>query len=87
MKVQLELFTANVCPRCAQAKSDLSGMLEVLGEDDCILTFVDVVENIDRAVELGILAMPALVVNGKLVFAPLPARDIVLQALRSELET
>lgn len=87
MKMQLELFTANFCSRCAQAKSDLSAMVEELGEDDCVLTFVDVVENLDRAVELGILATPALAVNGKLVFAPLPARNVVLQALKSELVT
>ncbi len=87
MTIQLELFTANFCSHCAQAKSDLSGMVEELGEDGCVLTFVDVVENLDRAVELGILATPALAVNGKLVFAPLPERNVVLQALRSALET
>ncbi len=83
--MRLELFTANVCAHCARAKSDLTGLLEELDNDQIELEFIDVVENIDHAVEMGVLVTPALAVNGKLVFAPLPERKTVLQAIEAEL--
>jgi len=86
MKVQLELFTANVCARCAQAKNVMTGLVQELDDDQIQLDFIDVVENIDHAVELGVLVTPALAVNGELVFAPLPQRKKVLKALRAELK-
>jgi len=85
MKVQLELFTTNVCAYCVQAKDIMSGLVQELDDDQIRLDFVDVVENIDHAVELGVLTTPALVVNGKLVFAPLPERKMVLKVLEAEL--
>jgi len=69
-----------------QAKSILTGLVEELDNDQIELNFIDVVEDIDHAVEMGVLVTPALAVNGKLVFAPLPERKIVLQALEAELK-
>lgn len=86
MKVQLELFTANVCSRCAQAKGIMTALMEELGDDQFELTFVDVIENIDHAVEMGVLVTPALAVNSKLVFSPLPGRKTVFKALKAELQ-
>lgn len=85
MKVQLELFTADACSYCVQAKSILTGLVEELDNDQIELNFIDVVENIDHAVEMGVLVTPALAVNGRLVFAPLPGRKTVLHALKAEL--
>jgi len=86
MEMQLELFTADVCAHCVQAKSILTGLVEELDNDQIELNFIDAVEDIDHAVEMGVLVTPALAVNGKLVFAPLPERKIVLQALEAELK-
>lgn len=83
--MRLELFTANVCAHCVRAKSVLTGLVEELDDDQIELIFIDVVENIDHAVEMGVLVTPALAVNGKLVFAPLPERKTVLQAIEAEL--
>lgn len=85
MKVQLELFTANICSRCVQAKNTMTALMEELGDDQFELIFVDVVENIDHAVETGVLLTPALAVNGKLKFSPLPCKDRILHALKKEL--
>jgi len=86
MKLLLELFTANICSRCAAAKSVMSGVAEELGSDQCELSFIDVVKNLDYSVERGVLRTPALVVNGKLMFSPLPGRELILQAIERELE-
>ncbi len=86
MKVQLELFTANVCAHCVQAKNIMTGLVQELDDDQVQLDFIDVVENIDHAVESGVLVTPALAINGRLVFAPLPERKTVLRALEAELK-
>lgn len=84
--VQIELFTANLCKRCVQAKSVLTELVEELGYDQFNVTFVDVVENLDHAVATGVLATPALVVNGQLVFSPLPDRGRIFQFLKAKLQ-
>jgi len=86
LEVQLELFTVNICSRCDDARHMLSGIVAELNDDRLELDYIDVVENIDHAVEMGVLATPALAVNGKLVFCPLPEREQVLQFLRNELK-
>ncbi len=61
-------------------------VVEELGEDHFELIFVDVVESLDHAVEMGVLLTPALAVNGKLSWSPLPGRGRILQSLKKELE-
>lgn len=36
------------------------------------LAEVNVVENVDRAVDLGVLTLPSIVIDGKLVFTSMP---------------
>jgi protein-disulfide isomerase len=49
---------------------------------DVQLNCIDVVENIDRAVALGILATPAIAIDGKLVFTKLPSDARLRQSMR-----
>lgn len=86
MAVIVELFTSNVCSRCVQAKVILNELVDELGDQRVELRFVDVVENIDHAVEVGVLATPALAVNGKLVFPSLPGKRRVRERLIEALE-
>jgi len=64
----------------------MTGLVQELDDDQVRLDFIDVVENIDHAVAMGVLVTPALAVNGKLVFAPLPGRKTVLKALEAVLK-
>jgi hypothetical protein len=54
VKVQLELFTANICTRCVEAKRVMTAVAEELGDDQFELTFFDVLENLDHAVEMAV---------------------------------
>jgi len=83
--MQLELFTADICSRCIRARGVMTAVVEELGDDQVEVAFLDVVENLDHAVETGVLVTPALAVNGKLMFSPLPDRDRILRSLRTEL--
>lgn len=70
--IKVDLYTSNVCSRCVSAKELLHSMINDLGVENFDLHFIDVVENIDDAVALGILATPSIVINNRLVFPSLP---------------
>ena len=42
---------------------------------------MNVLDSLDRAVELGVLTLPALAIDGELVFAALPTAPQLRQAL------
>ena len=82
---KVELFTADLCPRCDQAKEDLHAVIDELGAEHFDLCLVNVVKNLDRAVELGVLSTPAIVVEGELVFAGMPSRKKLKATLEQSL--
>lgn len=70
MAVKIEVFAAPGCRACAQARALLK---TVAAEFDGVSwREVDVVQEVDYAVALGILATPAIAIDGELVFASLP---------------
>lgn len=75
--VKVELFTSNLCENCAQAKIMLKNEVTRLGKTRFDVRFVDVIEQIDHAVALGVLATPAFAIDGKLVFTGLPKADVL----------
>ena len=46
---------------------------------------INVVEEIDYAVQLGVLSTPAIALNGKLVFAAPPSKAKLRQAIQQRL--
>jgi len=85
MTIKIDLYTANVCPRCVATKKQLSAAIEQQGKEHFELNFKDVVEHIDQAVKLGILATPAIVINNKLVFTSSPSDKKLKTLLKSYL--
>ncbi len=84
---KVELFSANWCPRCDQAKEDLQAVINELGTEHFDLCLVNVVKNLDRAVKLGVLSTPAIVVEGELVFAAMPSRKKLKATLEKSICT
>jgi len=68
MKISVELFITNFCPRCASARDVLAATIESLGNDQFDVKMIDVVQEIDHAVAVGVRATPAIAVDGKLVW-------------------
>lgn len=79
--MKIELFQTEGCKNCANARQALwdvaHRMVPNLRWRD-----VDVTKELDYAVELGVMSLPALAVDGKLVFSSLPSSS----QLRSELQ-
>ena len=85
MTVKVELFTAGFCSRCRSARTALVRAIEDLGQEQFELHLLDVVEEIDHAVEVGVRATPAIAVDGELVHPARPTVDKFRILLRDHL--
>jgi len=80
--IKIEVMTAPGCKRCAGAQTALrAAAASVLGEDGMVWREVDVLEELDYALELGVLTLPAIAVNGELCFSSLPTPNQLLAEL------
>lgn len=84
--IKIELMTSTVCPACFTIKERLRTVIEGLDQTRINFREIDVLENLDYAVELGVLSMPAIVINGKLAFSSVPSlkklRDVLQRYLQ-----
>ncbi len=81
MGIQVEIFSAPGCSRCGRAKRLLRDVARTLGEDRITWREVDVLEELDYAVDLGVLSTPAIAIDGELVFTGLPSARGLREAL------
>lgn len=82
MTVKIEVIAAPGCKKCASAQGELYAVaVSVLGEGRLVWREVGVLEELDYAVSLGVLTMPAIAVNGELTFPSLPTPEQFLAAL------
>lgn len=81
MSIKVEVFSSPGCGKCGQAKEVLRKLAEEIGGGRIEWREVNVLEELDYAVNLGVLSTPAIVIDGDLVFTGLPS----VRKLRSEL--
>ena len=83
--MKIELFYAPGCAKCAAAKVDLKITAEatVPGIEWCE---VNVLDSIEHAVDVGVLTLPALAVDGVFVFTKLPTPAQLMAALHRHCE-
>ena len=56
------------CARCADSREALRKAAQAVARDELIWRDLDVIEHMDYAVTLGVLTLPAVAINGRLVF-------------------
>ncbi len=83
--VSIELFSATTCHRCGDAKKRIKTLINGLGDERVEYRELDVLEELDYAVSLGILTTPSIVINGQLVFAGMPSLKRLYKELQSRL--
>lgn len=77
---RVEFFRAAGCAACDAAYGALkAAALEEVA--DLAWHDVDVLDELDYAVELGVLTLPAIAIDGRLVFASLPTPSDLRSAL------
>lgn len=73
MTVKIEVIAAPGCNKCAGAQGELRAIAaSVLGEERLVWREVNVLEELDYAVSLGV---PTIAVNGELTFPSLPTPE------------
>lgn len=82
MSICVEIFSSPSCGKCGNAKSVLRKIVEEIGAEKIEWRIVNILDEMDYAVELGVLSTPSIAINGALIFTSLPSAN----KLRAELE-
>lgn len=82
MSIEVEVFSSPGCSKCGRAKEVLRKLAEDIGGGRIEWREVNVLEELDYAVSLGVLATPAIAIDGELAFTGLPS----VRKLRGELD-
>jgi hypothetical protein len=69
--MKIELFYTPGCEKCAHSKDSLKATAERL-VPDLVWRELNALDELDYAVEVGVLTLPAMAINGELVFSSLP---------------
>lgn len=73
MTIHVEVFSSPGCTKCARARETLRALAEELGAGRIQWREVNILEELDHAVEAGVLSTPAILIDGELVFSGLPS--------------
>ena len=83
--IKVEVFSSPGCGKCTQAKNVLKAIAEEIGQDKITWRDVNILEEMDYAVELGVMSSPTIAINGKLIFSSLPSAAKLRAALDKQL--
>jgi len=85
MNIKVEVFTSPGCTKCARAREVLHKMADELGGDRIQWREINILEELDYAVALGVLSTPAIAIDDELVFTGLPSTAKLRAALLNRL--
>ena len=86
MPLQVEIFSAPGCGKCGRAKQVLQRILDEWDTSAIQWREVNILDELDYAVQLGVLSTPAIAIDGELVFTALPSEKKLRQVLNRRLE-
>jgi thioredoxin 1 len=78
--MKVEIFHTRGCPACVAAHAELRTAAREAVQD-LEWREVNVVDNLDHAVDLGVLTLPSIVMDGELVFTSMPTVTKLREAL------
>ncbi len=82
MAINVEVFSSPGCSKCGHTKEVLRRLADELGGDEIAWREVNILDEMDHAVALGVMSTPSIAIDGELVFTSLPSA----KRLRAELE-
>ena len=80
--MKIEIFAASGCKNCAAAGDALKNAAATVSSN-VEWRMVNVLDELDYAVELGVLSLPSIAVDGKLLFTSLPSPARFREALQA----
>jgi thioredoxin 1 len=78
--MKIELFYTPGCSECVAAQAKLRAVAEE-SVSDLEWRELNVLDDIDYAVELGVLTLPSIAVDGELMFTSMPTATQLREAL------
>ena len=69
--MKIELFYTPGCEKCGSARDDLKATAEQV-IPGIVWRELNALDELDYAVELGVLTLPAIAIDGEVVFSSLP---------------
>jgi thioredoxin 1 len=84
--IKVELIAAAGCSKCAGAKSELKSAAESVAKHRMVWREINVLDEIDYVVSLGVLTLPAIAIDGVLVFKSLPSAAQMHREIEKRLE-
>ena len=88
MTIKVEIFSSPGCSKCGHARDVLRKLALELDGSQITWQEVNILEELDHAVSLGVLATPSIAINDELVFTSLPSakklRNELLRRLQKE---
>ena len=84
MVVKLEVFTSPSCPYCPMAKEVAEEARGKFG-DSIEIEYVDITKDRDRAIEYGLMAVPAIAIDGEIKFVGAPSLEDLEASIKEEL--
>ncbi|WP_455153153.1 thioredoxin family protein [Cupriavidus basilensis] len=85
MSIKVEVFSAPGCSSCYYARQILKAVAAEFGEDRVVWRDVNILEEMDYAVALGVLVTPSIAIDGELEFPQLPSAAKLREALTTRL--
>ncbi|HED11519.1 MAG TPA: glutaredoxin, partial [Caldithrix abyssi] len=82
-----EILSSPGCTKCSQARERLKRLAKERFPGQLEWREVNIMEELDYAVELGVLSTPAIAVDGKLEFKGLPSLDTLQSFIQNRLLT
>lgn len=83
MTIKVEVFSSPGCGKCSRAKEVLRQIAQEM-DGGIVWREVNVLEELDYAVSLGVMSTPAIAINSKLAFTALPSAAKLRQVLEQE---
>jgi len=84
--VKVELLSVSNCNRCVKLKTEIVKLIHEFNEPRLNYQELDLVEDLDYAVSLGVLTTPSIAIDGQLVFSGAPKIHELKQALIQALD-
>lgn len=84
--MKVEVFHADGCGKCDASMRELKEVVLAAFPIAAAWSEIDIVKNIDYAVALGVLTVPAVAIDGMLVFAKLPSAQQLVSELKTRIQ-
>jgi thioredoxin len=84
MAVKIEVFTSPSCPYCPMAIEVVDQVKKEMG-DKIDVEKINIMDDRQKAIEYGLMAVPAVAINGLVKFIGAPEKEELVRAIKEEL--